>query len=77
MCVTAAGRVLAVAGDEATVDCAGVALRVSIRMVPDLVAGEHVLIGFGVVIGRLGRAEAEALAADMERVARPRPPART
>ena len=73
MCVTAPGRVLAVWGDEATVECGGVPLRVSIRMVPNLVAGEHVLIGFGAVIGRLRPQEAEAMAADLERVARRRP----
>lgn len=73
MCVTAPGRVLAIWGDEATVECGGVPLRVSIRMVPDLVAGEHVLIGFGAVIGRLAADEARAMAADLDLVARRRP----
>jgi hydrogenase assembly chaperone HypC/HupF len=75
MCVTAPGLVLAVSGDEATVECGGVPLRVSMRMVPDLVAGEHVLVGFGAVIGRLGAHEARAMAADLETVVRRRPEA--
>lgn len=70
MCVTAPGRVLAIDGDQATVECAGVPLRLSTRMVPDLAPGDDVLVGFGVVICRLERTEAQAMASDLRLVAR-------
>jgi len=58
MCLALTGRVLAVSGDEATVQVAGRRLVASRLLVPDAGAGDWVTVGAGWLLARLTDAEA-------------------
>ena len=63
MCRSTVARVVAVEGDVAVVDFDGVQRRASTLLVPDLMPGEHVLIGLGTVLGRVTATDLDALRA--------------
>lgn len=63
MCLASPGRVLAVDGEGATVDLDGRTRRASTLLLPDVVAGDQVLVAAGTVIRRLEPAEAADLIA--------------
>jgi len=58
MCLAAPGRILAVDGMTARVDFCGVEQTVLIDLMPDLRAGDYVLVHAGFVIQRLEHSEA-------------------
>ena len=57
MCLTAPARVLAVDGDFAVVDLDGVTRHASLVLVPDIAAGDWVLVAAGLVLETLTEAE--------------------
>ncbi len=61
MCRTTVGEVLSVEGGVAVVDLDGVRRNAIALMVPDLVAGELVLVGLGTVLGRVTPEDRAAL----------------
>ena len=63
MCMASPGRVLAVDPDGATVDLDGRTRRASTLLLPDVVAGDQVLVAAGTLIRRLDPAEAADLIA--------------
>jgi hydrogenase assembly chaperone HypC/HupF len=63
MCIVSPGRVLAVDPEGATVDLDGRTRRASTVLLPDVVAGDQVLVAAGTVIRRLEPAEAADLIA--------------
>ena len=63
MCIASPGRVLAVDPEGATVDLDGRTRRASTVLLPDVVAGDQVLVAAGTVIRRLEPAEAADLIA--------------
>jgi hydrogenase maturation factor len=63
MCIVSAARVLAVDAEGATVDLDGRTRRASTVLLPDVVAGDEVLVAAGTVIRRLEPAEAADLVA--------------
>ena len=63
MCVALPGRVIAVAAGRATVETASGRREVSIAPLPDLRAGEHVLVSLGMALQRITAVEAAELAA--------------
>ena len=77
MCLAVPGRIVAVDGQNATVDFSGVERRVFADLLPDLRIGEYVLVHAGFAIQRLETSEAaeifrqleeaEALMKDQER----------
>jgi hydrogenase maturation factor len=77
MCLTTVGRVLSVDSDIAVVDLDGRRLRAISMSIPDLRPGELVLVGLGVVLGRVSpddHATFEALTKPLPRPATPRRP---
>ena len=58
MCLAVPGRILAVDGKSASVDFCGVEQMVLIDLLPDLQAGEYVLVHAGFAIQRLESSEA-------------------
>jgi len=63
MCIASPGRVLAVDESGATVELDGRVRRASTLLLPDVVAGDQVLVAAGTVIRRLDTAEAADLIA--------------
>ena len=63
MCRSTVARVVRIDGSDAVVEFDGVQRRASALFVPDLVPGEHVLIGLGTVLGRVTTSDLEALRA--------------
>jgi hydrogenase maturation factor len=63
MCRSTVARVLAVDGTDAVVEFGGTRRRASALLVPDLAAGELVLIGLGTVLGRVSPDDLDALEA--------------
>jgi len=63
MCMASPGRVLAVDPDGATVDLDGRTRRASTLLLPDVAAGDQVLVAAGTLIRRLDPAEAADLIA--------------
>ena len=63
MCRTTVGQVLSVEGGVAVVDLDGVRRNAISLMVPDLEAGELVLVGLGTVLGRVTPEDRAALEA--------------
>jgi hydrogenase expression/formation protein HypC len=61
MCITAPARVLAVDGDVAAVELDGRRRLASLAVLPDVVAGDWVIVGAGTVLRRLDPADAEDL----------------
>ena len=61
MCVTAPARVLAVDGDFALVDLDGVSRHASLVLLPNVTAGDWVLVGAGLVLETLTDAEVRDL----------------
>ena len=66
MCITAPARVLAVDGDVAAVELDGRRRLASLAVLPDVVAGDWVIVGAGTVLRRLDPADAEDLAERIE-----------
>lgn len=66
MCITAPARVVTVDGDVATVELDGRRRVASLAVLPDVVAGDWVIVGAGTVIRRLEPADAQDL---VERIA--------
>jgi hydrogenase maturation factor len=63
MCRSTIGRVVEVADGWAVVDLEGVDRRASALLIPDLRAGERVLVGLGTVLARVDDADVAALQA--------------
>lgn len=63
MCLTTVGRVLSVETDVAIVDVDGRRVRAISISIPDLRPGELVLVGLGVVLGRVSTDDHAALEA--------------
>lgn len=63
MCIVSPGRVLAVDREGVTVDLDGRTRRASTLLLPEVVAGDQVLVAAGTVIRRLEPAEAADLIA--------------
>lgn len=63
MCIASPGRVIAVDAEGATVDLDGRTRRASTLLLPDVVAGDQVLVAAGTLIRRLEPAEAADLIA--------------
>jgi len=63
MCRTTIGRVLSVEDGVATVDLDGLQRSAIALSIPDLRAGELVLVGLGVVLGRVDPHDGAELAA--------------
>lgn len=63
MCIASPGLVIAVDAEGATVDLDGRTRRASTVLLPDVVAGEQVLVAAGTLIRRLEPAEAADLIA--------------
>ncbi len=63
MCLTAPARVLAVDDDGATVLLAGHERRASTLVVPEVAAGDWVLVAAGTILERVDQSEAAFLAA--------------
>lgn len=61
MCVALPGRVIEVVGGRATVETASGVRTVSCVALPDLRAGEHVLISLGMALQRITADEAAEL----------------
>jgi hydrogenase maturation factor len=77
MCLSTVGRVLSVGSDVAVVDIDGRRLRAISLSIPDLRPGELVLVGLGVVLGRVStddHAVLEALTTPVPRPVTPRRP---
>jgi len=63
MCIASPGLVIAVDAEGATVDLDGRTRRASTLLLPDVVAGDQVLVAAGTLIRRLEPAEAADLIA--------------
>lgn len=61
MCRSTVATVVSVDGSDAVVAFDGLHRRASALLVPDLVAGEAVLIGLGIVLGRVSAGDLAAL----------------
>jgi len=61
MCIMSPGLVVAVDAEGATIDLDGRTRRASTVLLPDVVAGDHVLVAAGTLIRRLEPAEAADL----------------
>ena len=58
MCLALPARVVALEGEEATVDLGGVRKRVNIALVPEARVGDHVIVHVGHAIGLVDPDEA-------------------
>jgi hydrogenase expression/formation protein HypC len=58
MCLAVPAKVVELRGDTATVDMEGVRREVSVLLVPDIRAGEYVIVHAGFAIGKLDEREA-------------------
>jgi hydrogenase assembly chaperone HypC/HupF len=70
MCVTAPARVLSVDEGGATVLLGGRPRRASTLVVPEVVAGDWVIVGAGTILERLSDDEATAVSAAVEAATR-------
>ncbi len=59
MCLAIPGEVIEIEGDHAVVDFGGTKSRINITFIPDLVAGDFVIVHVGYAIQRMTREEAE------------------
>jgi hydrogenase expression/formation protein HypC len=62
MCITAPARVLAVDGDVAAVELDGRRRLATLAVLPDVVAGDWVIVGAGTILRRLDPSDAQDLA---------------
>ena len=58
MCLALPARVVALEGEEATVDLGGVRKRVNVALVPEARVGDHVIVHVGHAIGLVDPEEA-------------------
>lgn len=61
MCRTTVARVLSIEDGEAVVDLDGLHRRALTLLVPDLIPGDLVLVGLGIVLGRVDPADRDVL----------------
>lgn len=66
MCLAVPAQILALDGDEASVDLGGVRARVSVALIEDPAPGDWVVIHTGYALSRIDEAAATALAAELE-----------
>lgn len=59
MCLAVPARVVEIGGTSATVDIGGVSLETSIMLVPDVRAGDYVIVHAGFAIEKLDEEEAQ------------------
>ena len=59
MCVARVGRVVSLESGTALIEMAGQTIRALTVALPDVEAGEHVLVANGMVLGRVAPDEAE------------------
>jgi len=58
MCLSLPARVISVSGDVAEVSVGGAIFRAGLQMVPDVVAGDYILLHAGFAIEKLSEKEA-------------------
>jgi hydrogenase assembly chaperone HypC/HupF len=61
MCISYPGRVVAIEGGQAIVDTIGRRRRASTLLLPEVAAGDWVVVGAGSILRRLDQTEAAAL----------------
>ena len=69
MCLAVPVRIVAIDGDEAETEIAGVRRRVSIALTPEAKLGDYVLLHTGYAIGVIDEAEAEETLKLLEEIA--------
>jgi len=69
MCLAVPVRIVAIDGDEAETEIAGVRRRVSIALTPEAKMGDYVLLHTGYAIGVIDEAEAEETLKLLEEIA--------
>jgi hydrogenase expression/formation protein HypC len=69
MCLAIPVRIVAIDGDEAETEIAGVRRRVSITFTPEAKVGDYVLLHTGYAIGVVDEAEAEETLKLLEEIA--------
>jgi hydrogenase expression/formation protein HypC len=69
MCLAIPVRIVAIDGDEAETEIAGVRRRVSIALTPEAKLGDYVLLHTGYAIGVIDEAEAEETLKLLEEIA--------
>ncbi len=69
MCLAVPGRIVAIDGQNATVDFSGVERKVFVDLLPDLRVGEYVLVHAGFAIQRLETSEAKEIFMQLEEAA--------
>jgi hydrogenase expression/formation protein HypC len=69
MCLAIPVRIVAIDGDEAETEIAGVRRQVSIALTPEVKVGDYVLLHTGYAIGVVDEAEAEETLKLLEEIA--------
>jgi len=69
MCLAVPVKIVAIDGDEAETEIAGVRRRVSIALTPEAKLGDYVLLHTGYAIGVIDEAEAEETLKLLEEIA--------
>lgn len=69
MCLAVPVKIVAIDGDEAETEIAGVRRRVSIALTPEAKVGDYVLLHTGYAIGVVDEAEAEETLRLLEEIA--------
>ncbi len=68
MCIAKAGKVVRIEDNTAVVDYGGVSRREELTLVPDVCAGDTVLVHAGFIIGKLDSQEGEELLSLLEEI---------
>ncbi len=59
MCLAIPARIVAIAGDQGTVDMGGVQKEISLALVDDVAVGDYVIVHVGYALNKLDPEEAE------------------